>query len=59
LTGLIWLSKGDIIGCEPLAQKLGGFPSDEMSLKKFKDVAELIDNNREGFKFSEEHVESQ
>jgi len=35
LTGLIWLSKGDILGCESLAQKLGGFPSDEKSMKKF------------------------
>jgi hypothetical protein len=32
LTGLIWLSKGDIIGCEPLAQKMGGFPGDAKSL---------------------------
>ena len=58
LTGLIWLSKGDIIGCEPLAQKLGGFPGDAKSLKKFKDVVELIDNNREGLKFTDEDVDS-
>jgi hypothetical protein len=59
LTGLIWLSKGDIIGCEPLAQKLGGFPSDEKSMKKFKEVVELIDKNRQGLKFTKEDVEAQ
>ena len=32
LTGLIWLSKGDIFGCEPLAQNLGGFPGDDKTM---------------------------
>lgn len=59
LIGLIWLSKGDIIGCEPLAQKLGGFPGDEKSMKKFKEVVELIDKNRQGLKFTKEDVASQ
>ena len=57
-TGLIWLSKGDIIGCEPLAQKLGGFPCEEQILDKFKDVAELIGNNILGIKFLEDDVDS-
>lgn len=59
MTGLIWISKGDIIGCEPLAQKLGGFPGDANSLKQFKEVIELIENNRDGIKFTEEDAESQ
>ena len=58
-TGLIWLSKGDIIGCQPLALMLGGFPGEEKNMNKFKDVVELLGNNILGFKFTEDVVESQ
>ena len=56
LTGLICLAKGDLIGCELLAQKLGGFPGDEKGMKKFTEVVELIEKNRMGLKFIKEDV---